>query len=221
MGFTSQFLGPKSLWQTRIGGCRAIAARTSRHVTGSEGSIAALSLPSQSLALLLLFPRGGYVACTQQRERRAQVMTQHVLHESPFQEDFIAELCSLAQRIFGEIDQEDIAWRLERMPDASVHVIASSDSILAFKFGYALTRTRYLSWLGGVDAQHRRRGLARELIHRQHTWVHERGYEFVETGAIKSNTAMLSLNLSVGFEIIGTYARTAVPRVMMQKRLAD
>jgi len=47
------------------------------------------------------------------------------------------------------------------------------------------------------------------------------GYEHVETGAIKFNNAMITLNLSVGFEIIGTYSRTERPRVMMQKRLME
>lgn len=75
------------------------------------------------------------------------------------------------------------------------------------------------SWLGGVVSEYRRRGLARNLLELQHAWASERGYLFVETGAVKDNTAMLSLNLSAGFEIIGNYARTATPRVILQKQI--
>ena len=142
-----------------------------------------------------------------------------LLFERPFTDDFVQELCTLAVDVFGKVDTEELAWRLASMPDASVHAVRSEGRLVAFKVGYAIERTRYLSWLGGVRNEHRRRGFARDLMKRQHDWAQRRGYEYVETSAIKSNRAMLTLNLSVGFEIIGTYARTELPRVLMQKRL--
>jgi GNAT superfamily N-acetyltransferase len=90
---------------------------------------------------------------------------------------------------------------------------------LAFKFGYATGRTRFFGWLGGVAADRRRRGLARALMVSQHAWAKSHGYATVETGTTKDNVPMLSLNLSSGFEIIGTYARSTDPRVILQKRL--
>ena len=143
-----------------------------------------------------------------------------LLYERPFSDDFVTELAALAVAVFGKVDVEDLAWRLEKMPEASVHALRSEGRLVAFKFGYAIEQRRYLSWLGGVSSEHRRQGLARDLMDRQHDWARRRGYEFIETGAIKFNTAMLTLNLSAGFEIIGTYARTELPRVMMQKRLS-
>ena len=41
----------------------------------------------------------------------------------------------------------------------------------------------------------------------------------IETGTTNANAAMLALNLSAGFEVIGSYARDATPRVVLQKRL--
>lgn len=75
------------------------------------------------------------------------------------------------------------------MPDASVHAARLEGRLAAFKFGYAIERKRYLSWLGGVAPSHRRRGLARDLMACQHDWARRRGYEYIETGAIKSNAA--------------------------------
>lgn len=146
-------------------------------------------------------------------------MVEPVLFVRPFEPTFVSELSALVRDIFGEFDVADLTFRLEAMPDASVHAISENGRLVAFKLGYAVGRSRYLSWLGGVRRDHRRRGLARALLERQHTWVEERGYESIETGAIKSNQAMLMLNLSAGFEIIGSYARDATPRVMLHKQL--
>ena len=148
-------------------------------------------------------------------------MTTVLLYERPFSDDFVAEVAALAVAVFVKMDIDDLAWRLKKMPDASVHAIRAEERLVAFKVGYAIEQTRYLSWLGGVSLQHRRQGLARDLMNQQHDWARRRGYEFIETSSVKFNAAMLTLNLSVGFEIIGTYARTEVPRVMMQKRLSS
>ena len=53
----------------------------------------------------------------------------------------------------------------------------------------------------------------------QHDWARGRGYTAIETGAIHTNAAMLSLNSRVGFRVIGTYTRKSVPKVMMLKDL--
>jgi GNAT superfamily N-acetyltransferase len=148
-------------------------------------------------------------------------MPMALLFQRPFTDDFVLELRTLAVEIFGDMDTDELAWRLSAMPDASVHATRLEGRIVAFKFGYAIERKRYLSWLGGVSRSHRRRGLARDLMARQHDWLRTRGYEYIETGAIKKNAPMLTLNLSVGFEVIGTYCRSEMPRVLMQKRLSE
>jgi GNAT superfamily N-acetyltransferase len=99
------------------------------------------------------------------------------------------------------------------------HQLPERTRLVGFKFGYAISQTRYLSWLGGVAASHRRQRVARALLERQHAWAEQRRFSVIETGTTSSNAAMLALNLSVGFEIIGSYAREATPRVVLQKRL--
>jgi GNAT superfamily N-acetyltransferase len=148
-------------------------------------------------------------------------MAEHQLLERPFEASFVTTIKALADEIFGAgtIDAADIEWRLAEMPDASVQVAVADARVVAFKFGYAIGRDRYLSWLGGVAKSFRGQGIARALLDRQHAWALRRGYTVVETGTTKDNVAMLTLNLSVGFEIIGTYTRDVAPRVILQKRL--
>ena len=150
-------------------------------------------------------------------------MAQQLLLERPFDPAFVSELGALVRGIFGEFDLSDylsdLEWRLANMPEASVHAGVADGRLVGFKFGYALGRTRYLSWLGGVAASHRRQGLARALLESQHAWAAQRGFTMIETGTTNNNTAMLTLNLSAGFEVIGTYTRDATPRVVLQKQL--
>jgi predicted GNAT superfamily acetyltransferase len=140
-------------------------------------------------------------------------------NESPFEPNFVNALHALAAELFGDIDEEDLVWRLSRMPDASVQAAYDGSTLIGFKFGYALTKSRYYSWLTGVDPQYRRQGVARQLLVAQHDWARRHRYATIETSALRSDEVMLRLNLSFHFQIIGTYSRETTPRVMMLKRL--
>jgi len=146
-------------------------------------------------------------------------MMQPLLIEPPFDRAVVSELGALVRGIFGDFDLSDLEWRLAEMPAASLHTQLEDGRLVGFKFGYAMGRTRYLSWLGGVAPSHRRQGIARALLERQHAWAAKRGFTMIETGTTNGNAAMLTLNLSAGFEVIGSYARDATPRVVLQKRL--
>ncbi len=128
------------------------------------------------------------------------------------------ELHSLAKQVFGGLSRDKLEWPLSHMPDPSVH-IARASGLVGFKLGYALAPRVYYSWLGGVDEEHRRQGIALRLTRDQHEWARGNGYSEIETGMVPSNTAMLSLNLKAGFQVTGTYTRTSGPRVTMLKEL--
>jgi len=149
----------------------------------------------------------------------AIVTAEYELLQRPFDSRLVSEVTTLALEIFGDFDALEIAWRLASMPDATLLVARANDEFIAFKLGYAIGRTRYLSWLGGVAGAHRARGIARALLDQQHAWARFRGYTVIETGTTKDNWPMLNLNLSASFEIIGTYTRDASPRVILQKHL--
>ena len=81
------------------------------------------------------------------------------------------------------------------MPDVSALLAIAAGSIVGYKVGYAKSQRKYYSWLGGVDPEFRRRGIASELMQRQHEWIAARGYTVVETAADQNNTAMAQVNL--------------------------
>ena len=145
-------------------------------------------------------------------------MYEYATETGPFSEAFVDELHKLAIRIFGSVERSELAWKLSRMPDATVQVARSRGTLVGFKIGYAIGSTRYESWLGGIDPEHRRRGIALRMTENQHEWVQAKGYKSIETGMIPKNSAMLALNLRVGFHVSGMYAREATPRITMLKQ---
>ncbi|MBW2267892.1 MAG: GNAT family N-acetyltransferase [Deltaproteobacteria bacterium] len=132
----------------------------------------------------------------------------------------VSQVIGLAETIFGPIDGSDLEWRLGHLPDPSLFLASDPAGLVGFKFGYASTSTRYHSWLGGVALRARRQGIARQLMHFQHSWLLSRGYSEIETGTIGSNESMHQLNLEFGFKVIGSYNRDGMPRIMLHKRLA-
>ncbi|MEO8181415.1 MAG: GNAT family N-acetyltransferase [Deltaproteobacteria bacterium] len=137
----------------------------------------------------------------------------------PYEQSFIDELYGLGVEMFGDLDRKELVWRLSEMPHASVQV-AREVQLVGFKIGYAVARQRYHSWLGGVRADQRRKGIALQLMERQHDWLRAQGYTAVETTAVPANTAMLVLNLRAGFRLIGSYHRGDHLRVTMVKDLS-
>lgn len=145
-------------------------------------------------------------------------MTSIVVKQAPFSTEFRERLSALIQVIFGRSDADELDWRLERMPDASVAVAHADDTLVGFKLGYAMTKTRYYTWLGGVHPDFRRQGIASRLMEAQHQWVSGAGFSVIETAAAPENVTMLKLNLAFGFTIIGSYARST-QRVLLAKNL--
>jgi predicted GNAT superfamily acetyltransferase len=93
------------------------------------------------------------------------------------------------------------------MPDMTVQVARSIGIMVGFRIGYAASQTRYYSWLAGVEPEHRRHGVALRITEDQHAWAQASRYECIETSLIQDNSAMLALNLRVGFHINGLYTR--------------
>jgi len=137
----------------------------------------------------------------------------------PYEPSFIEELYLFASDLFGQLDREEVVWRLTHMPNSSVHV-AREGQIVGFKMGYAVGRQRYHSWLGGVRSDRRRQGIASRLMDGQHEWLRAQGYTSVETSAVPANAAMLMLNLRAGFRVIGSYSRGDYLRVTLAKDLS-
>ena len=139
----------------------------------------------------------------------------------PFDDALVATIYRISRDVFGSAEEHRIRWRLEHMPDASVFTVLDGADVVAFKAGYAVSDTKYYSWLSGVLPDYRRRGLASTLMERQHAWLAGRGYVLVETAANQENTAMAAVNLKHGFTIAGVRRNPDNTQILFLKPLAN
>lgn len=115
----------------------------------------------------------------------------------------------------------DFAERVREKRKPLVLIARDSGKTVGYKLGYERSRGVFY-WLGGVLPSHRRRGIARDLLRRQHAWCKENGYTEVLTESMNRWKGMLILNLSEGFDIVGVHldANRAL-HVEMRKELRD
>jgi len=130
----------------------------------------------------------------------------------------LREITQLARAIFNE-PTLDLEWRLSVMPHATAVLARDDSQLVGFKLGYAMTESKYYSWLGGVHLTARGSGVARQLMRRQHRWLKERGCSQVETTTDQGNVAMARVNLQEGFAVCGTRSMPGRTQVLYLKLL--
>lgn len=131
-----------------------------------------------------------------------------------------APLATLCGRVFGAFDPGYLD-RLASVVDPVLVQALHGDAPIGFKLGYRRGATLFYSWLGGVDPDWRRRGIAEQLTIIQHDRLMALGYATVETRTRANNNAMIILNLRSGFEVRGFEIDAAGnPVVTQRKRLA-
>ena len=140
------------------------------------------------------------------------------LKRPPIEPHIVQKLSVLCEVIFGE-PIDGIAWRLSSMPDVSVICAYQAGELVGFKLGYAMTQTRYYSWLGGVSPSARRSGVGTKLMELQHGWLIERGYSTIETSTKQENVSMAQLNLKSGFHVCGLRTEPHRTQVLYMKQL--
>ena len=138
----------------------------------------------------------------------------------PFTDSQFEELAQLSAVVFPG-PAIDHRWRLSRMPDPSLFAAHDGKRLIGFKAGYAITKHRYYSWLGGVQPAWRQQGIAAQLGHAQHRWLADRGYTTVETASRAENHAMARLNLTLGFSVEGSKNEPEGLKVLWSKPLAE
>lgn len=120
--------------------------------------------------------------------------------------------------VFGEPD--DLKGRMQEKRGLRIDLALDGEKVVGYKIGYALNRDQFYSWLGGVDAEYRDRGIASELMTQQHLYAKDRGYSVVQTHTKNKWRNMLILNLKSGFDVIGTFTdREGEPKIIMERKL--
>lgn len=78
-----------------------------------------------------------------------------------------------------------------------------SDTAVGFKIGYRLDDRTFYSAKGGVHPSHRRKGIARALLHAMLDEVERRGYDrFIYDTFPNKHPGMTVLGLDEGFEVV-------------------
>lgn len=107
--------------------------------------------------------------------------------------------------IFEKIDREKFHRRINEAENLHIVLAFQSNKIVGFKVGYKIAPEKFYSWIGGVDAKFRSRGIAAELMKRQHDWCAPNGFQTIQTKTRNSFKPMLILNIKSGFDIIEVY----------------
>lgn len=106
---------------------------------------------------------------------------------------------------FGEgAGQSDFAARVSEKRKPLLILAYKGEEAVGFKLGYERSRGVFMSWLGGTHSDYRRKGLAKAMLQRQHSWCKDKGYHTIVTESTNDYKGMLVLNIKEGFQIVGT-----------------
>ena len=115
------------------------------------------------------------------------------------------EILTFYASIFEKTDAQKFDERISKAVDLLINLAFYENRIVGFKIGYKIEPKKFYSWVGGVDRNFRGRGIAAELMRRQHDWCVRKGFETIRTKTKNCFKSMLILNIKNGFDIIEVY----------------
>jgi len=141
------------------------------------------------------------------------------VHVAPFEAELIRALEVCVHECFPDAQTGYLDERLKELDSPALVGAFRDGQLVGFKLGYRRRAQEFYSWLGGVRPAFRRRGLASQLMARQHEWCAGQGYGLVTTEALSDNAEMLRLDLRHGFQIVGTRLDDRGLKVLMERQL--
>ncbi|UYZ61393.1 GNAT family N-acetyltransferase [Hymenobacter weizhouensis] len=130
----------------------------------------------------------------------------------------VVELLAAALETSAADVAQDLRYQQQRQPVQAWLAVAEGQ-VVGCKLGYERQPGHYYSWLGGVHPDFQGRGIAAELMRRQHAWCRQQGYQRIRTHTFNRWRAMLLLNLRHGFDIIGTMQSPRGLTIVLEKEL--
>lgn len=112
------------------------------------------------------------------------------------------ELAGFYASVFEQVDLEKFEKRISESENLLTILANAKSRIVGFKIGYRIAPKKFYSWVGGVDENFRQKGIAAELMRRQHAWCVRNGFETVRTKTQNRFKPMLILNIKNGFDVI-------------------
>ncbi|SES30330.1 GNAT family N-acetyltransferase [Psychrobacillus sp. OK032] len=108
--------------------------------------------------------------------------------------------------------------KLTEKKNLLIFVALKGNRVVGFKIGYEYANNTFYSWLGGVHADFRGKGIASELMRRQHEKVESLGYPKVRTISRNKRREMLLLNIKFGFNVIETFtSKKGTHKIVLEK----
>lgn len=115
---------------------------------------------------------------------------------------------------------EDLINKMVSKPKLLVITAMDDKKVIGYKIGYELNKDKFYSWLGGVDINYRKSGIATKLMENQHLYLKANGYSIVQTKTMNKWRSMLVLNIKSGFDIIETYVDPkGLHKIVLEKSL--
>jgi GNAT superfamily N-acetyltransferase len=141
--------------------------------------------------------------CSSVQKGCAQVDVKfHVCKSMPTQE-VLEGILKLHSDIFR--DSSQLENKMAGKPRLLVIAAIYETNVIGYKIGYELEDSKFYSWLGGVAAEYRGKGIASRLMETQHKYLKDKGYQVVQTKRMNKWREMLILNIQHGFDVIETY----------------
>ncbi|MCM3238763.1 GNAT family N-acetyltransferase [Heyndrickxia oleronia] len=129
-------------------------------------------------------------------------------------------ILELHKDIFGISD--DLITKMASKPQLLVITAMDGKKVIGYKIGYAIDKNKFYSWLGGVDTNYRKHGIASMLMEKQHQYLKENGYKVVQTKTMNKWRNMLILNIKNGFDVIDTYTdKKGLHKIILEKNLLN
>ncbi|WP_041257392.1 GNAT family N-acetyltransferase [Fibrella aestuarina] len=137
-------------------------------------------------------------------------------------EPLLSTLLDLLTAVFA--NQSRAEWlddltRKATHPAFQLLLALDGQRVVGCKIGYEWQSGTFYSWLGGVDPAWRGRGIAAELMCRQHDACRLAGYVTIRTHTYNQWRSMLILNIRHGFDVVGTQPGKHGLTIMLEKPL--
>ncbi|MBB2480466.1 GNAT family N-acetyltransferase [Bacillus sp. APMAM] len=134
--------------------------------------------------------------------------------------DVLKGILELHEDIFGAND--DFFNKIINNPQLLVIIAMDGKRVIGYKIGYEMDKNKFYSWLGGVDINYRKQGIASTLMEKQHQYLRNNGYNVVQTKTMNKWRNMLVLNIKNGFDVIDTYIdEKGLHKIVLEKKLNE
>jgi GNAT superfamily N-acetyltransferase len=137
---------------------------------------------------------------------------------SPLRQAVLALLSTALESTAAELEA-DLTYQQQRSA-VQCWLALVDGNVVGCKIGYERKPGHYYSWLGGVNAEFRSRGIAQDLMREQHLWCQQQGYQRIRTQTYNRWRAMLLLNLKEGFDIVGTVQGAHGLAIVLEKQVS-